>query len=289
MPASLVRFFEVFEIEERFFEMLDSLAAIDAMLEKASQPRQTTSAKKYAFLFLKPDQEAMIRPLFEMNNLIILKKHYLYNNQSPRDSLDAICASETGQDCKLCNDAQNNKKLTADSYVYLPVYVYGVREKVRENGAFVMKNGNPVTRVVQMKEWQEDNTQIEKPLKGFFLLEMNAQKVTGQILKAMRAYARNPKYNHSICGCDYLVAQEGSGQDKTYVITPEPLKPAHPEIAKRMPDINQFHQMILDTRPPVVIQASGVTADSDDFGSFDNLGGLENEETTEDFDADHPF
>lgn len=252
-----------------------SLADIDAMLEQASAPRPTYVRRKASFLFLRPDQTARIRCLYEMNELIILPKHYLYNPINPRQSIDAICGVEISKSCKLCADTKNNKKLTADKYVFIPVYVYGIREKMRdEDGKIIMRNGEPVMRPVLMKEYPDGGGDpVEKPLKGFFLIETCASKATGQILKQLRGYVTNPNYK-SITSCDYTLSQEGSGTDKTFSFVPDPLRAVDPRITANAPTLAEFRQIILDIRPPSLVRSAVVDLpeeDSSTLASWDDV------------------
>lgn len=220
----------------------DALALIDQQLEKAATPR---ASRKPVFLFLKEGHSALIRFLFNLGDCIVLNKHNKYA-ESADMRVNAICAVEIGQQCKYCARVEDDKKLTANVTFYLPVYVYGVRDK----------NGNPVT-------YKDPETEEEKPVKGFRVLELTSFGTIGTVLKTLRSYTKDEDYNHTITGNDFTLTQVGAGQKKDFTLVPKPAKPMHPTIAQNMPKIDGFHKAILEALPPATIgEVQAATSDS---------------------------
>lgn len=211
---------------------VNALDLIDQELERAAAPR---ASRKPVFLFLKEGYSALIRSLFNLGDCIVLQKHNKYSEHA-ESRVNAICAKEIGQECKYCGLIEHDKKLQANTVFFLPVYVYGVRDK----------SENPVT-------YKEADTQEEKPVKGFRVLELTSFGTIGTVLKTFRSYTKDPDYSHTITGNDFTLTQIGSGQTKDYTLVPKPAKPIHSAIVEHMPDIASFHKAILEALPPTTI------------------------------------
>ncbi len=71
--------------------------------------RLTPSSKKG----ISPNQEAVIRPLFDLDQVVVMAMHRQYNEAEPTRSINAVCARELGQKCKYCELAMTDKKMAA--------------------------------------------------------------------------------------------------------------------------------------------------------------------------------
>lgn len=214
---------------------LDVLNLIDKAVERASAPRKSG---KPVFLFLKEGHKALIRPLFNLDEAIVLAKHNKWSENADY-RVNAICAAELGKACVHCESAKTleDKKLAASATIYLPVYIYQV----------VDKTGTRVT----YKEKDEQGNESEKPVTGFRVLELPLFGTMFNVLKVFRSYMRD---DGSICQCDFSIEQVGEGQKKSFVVIPKAPKPLGPAIQKAAAalDIVKFHDAIMGALPPSI-------------------------------------
>lgn len=212
---------------------VDTLAKIDAELKRAATPR---TSRKQVFLFLSPGQKALVRPIYNLNAVPTLDKHFKWSEN--RDyRVDAICAYEIGETCELCEAAKEEKKLTASATFFVPVYVYGVVN---------IETGAKVT-------YKDPETQQDKPLVGFRILELSAFGKISAVLKHFRSYHRDDE-SHDITTCDFTIELSGAGNTKDYIVTPKAPKAMHPQIRAKAPSLDAFRQAIIEARPPQVVQ-----------------------------------
>jgi hypothetical protein len=215
---------------------MNALDLIDQQLSEAAKPR--TSNKKPVFLFLKEGHKAVIRPLFDLHNAVVLKKHNKWSDD-PNERVNAICASEEGKPCVYCQHAEHDKKLTANLCFYLPVHVYGVLDQY---------SGQKVT----FKSKDESGSETEQPVQGIRLLELAAFGTIGKVLKSFREFMRDED-NCKITECDFSLTQVGSGQKKDFVLMPKAPKAMPEQLRNILTTISadNIRQRVLEALPPV--------------------------------------
>lgn len=215
---------------------INALDLIDEQLQKAAAPK--TSGKPL-FLFLKPDEKFLIRPLFDLKDCVVLMKHNLWS-EDPNKRVNAICAQEEGKACLYCQQAQDNKKLTPKLHFYLPVFVYkGINQKTQKE--------------ITYEETQEDGSKVTKPIKGFRLLELAAFGTVGDILKWLREFVKDED-NCKITECDFSLSQTGEGTTKTFVLMNKAPKPMAKELVEKVATITaeSVKARVLESRAPFI-------------------------------------
>jgi len=219
---------------------MNALDLMDEQIQKAATPKSTG---KPIFLFLKPDEKFLIRPLFDLKDSVVLMKHNFWS-EDPNKRVNAICAKEEGKSCLYCQQAQDNKKLTAQLHFYLPVYVYqGVNQKTQE----------PVT----YEETQEDGSKVKKPVKGIRLLELMAFGKAGDVLKWLREFVKDED-NCKLTECDFNYSQSGTGQTKSLIMQNKNPKPMSEQLAKVAATVNleNVKSRVLEARAPFIAESS---------------------------------
>jgi hypothetical protein len=216
--------------------MADVLTLIDNATERANAPK---ASRKPVFLFLSEGQKALVRPLFNLTDAIVMPKHNKWS-ENKEYRVNAICGVEIGKECQHCESAKTlaDKKLNASQVIFLPVYVYQVVEA---------KTGVKVTYV----EKDDAGNETEKPISGFRVLELPLFGKAFNILQAFRSYMRDED-EHDIRVCDFVIEQNGAGQNKNFVVIPKAPKPVNPKITDHCPDITKFHEAILGACPPLI-------------------------------------
>lgn len=232
---------------------INTLDLMDEELQRASAPK---TSNKPLFLFLKEGHKAVIRPLFDLKDAIVLKKHNRWS-ENANHRVNAVCASENEKPCAYCQQMADDKSYTPKLHFYLPVYVLGV----------VDDKGEKIT----YEEKGENGEKATKPVQGIRLLEMSASGTIGQVLKAFREFMKEED-NPPITGCDFTLTQSGSGTKKTYVLMPKMPK-AMPDQFKKMLQDDKFKSenirtKILEALPPVISEDK-----SDPFGNTTLQGG----------------
>jgi hypothetical protein len=226
---------------------MNALDLMDEQLAKAAAPRSTG---KPIFLFLKPDEKFLIRPLFDLKDSVVLMKHNLWS-EDPNKRVNAICAREEGNECLYCQQAQNNKKLTAKLHFYLPIFVYkGINQKTQTE--------------VSYEETQEDGSKVTKPVKGFRILELAAFGTIGDILKWMREFVKDED-NCALTECDFSLSQSGEGTTKTFILQNKNPKPMSDQLVKAASSINleNVKSRVLEARAPFILDTPRKGSDTD--------------------------
>lgn len=214
---------------------INALDLIDEQLQKAAAPK--TSGKPL-FLFLKPDEKFLIRPLFDLKDSVVLMKHNLWS-EDPNKRVNAICAQEEGKACLYCQQAQDNKKLTPKLHFYLPIFVYkGINQKTQKE--------------ITYEEAQEDGSKQTKPIKGFRLLELAAFGTVGDILKWLREFVKEEEC--SLTACDFSLSQVGEGTSKSFVLMNKAPKPMAKELAEKAATVTaeNVKARVLEARAPFI-------------------------------------
>lgn len=224
---------------------IDVMSLVDREVERRAQPRPPAGSRRPLFLFFKKGHRALIRPLYNLPQAIVLRKHNKWN-QEPNLRVNAICAQEEGKSCLYCVRAEqeSDKKLLSQTVLYVPIYVYSVIDAA----------GQAVT----YDEYSESGEKETKPIKGVRLLELTLNGTAFQILSQFRDMVRDQAYEHTITGCDFTVTQIGEGTDKSFTVTPKPPKQMHPTIQGLIPKREVLRQRILEALPPFIqTEASG--------------------------------
>lgn len=212
---------------------IDVLAAINQELTRASLPK---ASGKPTFLFLKEGQKALLRPLYNLNQALVIKKHNKWSENADY-RVNAICAGEVNKSCFHCERAKDDKKLSANITFYLPVYVYSVTDT---------KTGNQIT----YKEKTEDGKEVEKPVTGIRVLELTSFGTIGAVLKFFNSFYKDDE-SHTIIGRDFTIEQVGSGQKKSFVCIPKDPKPMSQQMKALIPTPERLRERILEALPPL--------------------------------------
>lgn len=217
---------------------IDVMNLIHTEEERRAQPKQPAGNRRPLFLFFKPGHRALVRPLYNLPQAVVLMKHDKY---SPERSgrVNSICAAEEGKPCFYCLKVGNDKKLAAKKMLYVPVYVYGV----------VDSSGVAVTYEEHVEGSEE---KVTKPVKGVRVLELKLSGTEFAILSQFNNIAKDAEYNHTITGCDFTITQSGSGQDKSFTATPKPPKAMPPQMSALIPDREHLRKLILEALPPFI-------------------------------------
>lgn len=213
---------------------------INKATERANAPKKSG---KPVFLFLAEGQKALIRPMFSLEDGIALQFHNKWSENADY-RVNAVCASEIGKPCQHCESAKTleDKKLTASTTIYVPVYVYSVID---------VRSGQKITYT----EKDEQGHESEKSVSGFRVLELGLYGKTLMILQSFSSYERDEDA-HSITACDFAIEQSGKNQLKNFLVTPKTPKPIDARIQSACPGIDRFHEAILGARPPLVVSDS---------------------------------
>jgi hypothetical protein len=220
---------------------------INKATERANNPQPKKSGKP-VFLFFKPGQKALIRPMFDLDNAITMQSHNKYND-NPEYRINAICAKEIGKPCQHCESAKEleDKTLRASDVIYLPVYVYQVIDVL---------TGKKITYT----EKDDEGNQTEKPVTGFRVMELPPYGKPLAILQYFLSYERD---DDLITTCDFSIEQQGKGQVKNFLTSSKAPKPVNPKIQEACPGIDKFHEAILGARPPLVIGGTVESVETD--------------------------
>lgn len=233
----------------------NALDLIDQELTQASAPRVS---RKPLFLFLKEGHKVLIRPLTDLKDAIVLKKHNKWS-EDPSERVNAICASEEGKSCIYCQKSANDRKLNPQMCFYLPTYVYGVIDQ---------STGQKLT----FTRKDENGSETTEQVSGMRLIELSAYGTVGKILKAFREFMREED-NPAITELDFTLTQVGSGQKKDFVLMPKVPKAMTEqikEIASSI-DLDSIRIHILEACPPVVAEEGYHPARGNDASaSFDD-------------------
>lgn len=242
----------------------DPIAELDAEVKRAeSAPRKSG---KPIFLFLKENQKALVRPLYNLNQMIVLMKHNMWS-ENKDFRVNSVCGHELDKTCLFCERVKEggDKKLTANKFFYVPVYVHSVIDT---------KSGEAIT----YKEKGENDEEVEKPVKGFRLLELSMFGSVSAILKHLRGYYRDED-THDITECDFSIEQIGAGQKKSFTTINKKPSPINPAITAKKPTLEAFRESIIAALPCKEVEgdasvtqvaqgAQSASTDSDDVPDF---------------------
>lgn len=217
---------------------INPLDIIDNELARAAAPKASNKAP--LFLFLKEGHKALVRPLCTLEQVVVMQKHNKYAEDAAQ-RVNSICAAEVGKQCAICARVANDKKLTANIFIYLPVYVYNVKDASEQ--------------YVTFKEKDEAGNEQEKPVKGMRLLELSSFGTVADILKWLRSFMKDED-NCKITECNFTITQVGAGQTKSFVVMSKPPKPMDERVAAIIPTSDKIRERILEALPPVAVESS---------------------------------
>lgn len=206
----------------------DPMALLDEEMNKASETR---SFKPFFFSIAK-DEKALIRPLLNMPQYLLVNKHEFYNPGTNKFEVRAICARDVELECQHCIDAQTNKKLSADKRFVLPIYVHAViNTKTGEQSIYETQDGEKL------------------PVKGPRLLEM---KRSSSILRDLVA-AYNESDEHDITGNDFVIRREGEKLETKYTVTMKAPKPFEAEVDAQWKNRDSVLMLFAEACEPKVV------------------------------------
>lgn len=220
------------------------LDLMDSETKRASE--RASGAFVPTFLRLTDGQKARISPLFNLTQCVVMAVHNQYNAADPKQSINAICGLEVGNECLHCEAVPNNKKLSAGTVFFLPVYVSTLEQK-NDAGIYV-----PVT-------YEKDGQTCE--VNGLRILELKAFGTVSIIMQTLRGlYADDDR--HDIRQYGLIVERIGSGQKTNYTVLPKGPR-AMPDVAKALiPTPEKVREMVLAALPPATVISSAPAATS---------------------------
>jgi hypothetical protein len=225
----------------------DDIREQERIAAESKARREANKNKKPIFLWLQAGYTANVRPVHDLK--IMLYKHAKWNSD-PTLSVNALCVRPFGMVCEICKRAEveDDKKLKAQKYFYLPVFVHGVTEKKG-------KDEVPVT----FEQTQEDGSKITKNVQGFRVIEMTSSGVIKSTLNDFMGYAVDTDYK-GLTGSNFLWSQTGKGQDKEYSLRAKPPVEMDPKLKAATPPLEDFLQAIIDRLTPQTDQIAGNTS-----------------------------
>src|ERR1700726_3025693 len=223
--------------------------AVNQAVERAKKAEEAAKAAKSAskkplFLWLKPGQTALIRPLCaRLSGGVKLMKHDLWNKD--RDiNISNICACELepAKPCLLCETAKENKRVTADEWFFLPIFIYQVT--------------NADGSIATFEEKQEDGSKISKEMKNAVrLLELTASGRKAALFHYFRKFPNDPE--HCLLNeCDFTVEKIGEGTGKNFQPSHRNPKPMHDQIKALAVQVTEqsMYDRIIAFCPPKVAE-----------------------------------
>lgn len=209
---------------------VNPLSIIDTELAKASAKSTGSNNKRQVFLYLKVGHTALIRPLYELNNCLALLKHDIYEANDKELQIASICAAEVDQECFFCLKAENegNKRLLANYRIYLPIFIYNVKD---ESGSDVYDDSGNL-------------------LQGVKILELGAFGKIGDVLRFFRTYMKKDP----ITGSDFsYYHKEDDRNFKTFELKEMRKKPINPKVQEIIPSLETIKQHVLEAYAPSIL------------------------------------
>lgn len=218
-------------------EMMDDAKA---RAEKASKGFVPT------FLMLKDHQKAILRPLFNLDECVPMQMHNKFNKVSPKDSINAVCASEQGKVCEYCQAyAAGDKQLAPKMSFMLPVYLYRVGQQNDD------KTWSDVTYT--------DTEGNAQPVKGLRVLELKNYGTVSQVMDVMRSMFAEET---DIRDHDFSIERKGAGTDTSYIVLPRAPKLMPEPVKVLIPKQQDVLDMVIAACPIHAVEGAGATASS---------------------------
>ncbi len=237
---------------------MSTIEQIEQMQRDAEQRRQAVKdgGKAYvsnSIVLLKDGERALVRPLYNMDAVIVVPMHDKFKNtdialSSRTDAsgraiaapISALCAAEFGKPCAFCVNAKENK-LEARHECFVPVYLYGIKDSSDNAITFTTPEGEV------------------KPVKGFRMLRL---KQGSSILAQLMSTFKDADYNRNITSCDFKIERKGMQLDTTYICSPKPPKPMEVNLKVAIPPITKFHEILSEIYPVKILERAPVNGAS---------------------------
>lgn len=235
-------------------------SVLDIMEEETQRATQKTGAFKPTFLLLKDGQKAMIRPLFNLDGVVVMRMHNKYNQGDVKQSINAVCAAEMGQSCVYCADAENDKKLRSAVSFLLPVWVHRIAQK-DETGKWADLT-------------YQDQDGKQQPVYGLRVLELKAFGTISAVFQTLRSLHTEDE-QHDVTRMDLIIERKGAGQQTSYVVLPKAPSSMHPLAKDARPTVDTVREMVLAACPSKVSGAAANGTNGHSNGTVADLGNLD--------------
>jgi hypothetical protein len=224
----------------------DVLAMMDSELKRAKEAAKSGSFVP-TFLRLNDGQKARIRPLFNLTECVVLPMHNKFNKSNPKESINAVCGLEVGDDCPYCEAVASDKALSASTVFMLPVYVSVIEQQDSQTGLW-----SPVT-------YKKDDKEVE--VSGLRILELKSFGAVSSIFETIRDLYREDD-KHDIRQYGLIIQRVGAFQQTSYTILPK--GPSQmPDAAKALiPSSDDVKKMVLAACPPAGTSSSSSSSSS---------------------------
>jgi hypothetical protein len=187
-----------------------------------------SSAGSASWFMLKDGEKALVRCLLNLNQVASVLKHDFWNPSTRKFEVNALCARSLDLDadqCAHCVTARTNKKLSAQKYFIVPLYVYGVKNSAGQPVSYVDQEGN------------------EKAVEGLKYLQL---KASSDILATLLAMYRD---GANLTTMDLKITRAGAGTDTRYTVLPQPPS-TFAVVGIPAQDRESIIQRIADLNPP---------------------------------------
>lgn len=247
--------------------MVSTIEQIEAMQANVEKARQAAKDGPRAYVsnsivLLADGQRALVRPLYNMDAVIVRPMHDKYKNtdvslSSRKDQygsmaaapISALCAAFDGKPCLFCAQPKD-AKLEARFECFVPVYLFKVEQ--------LIDKVNDVWEVVTYTD-PEHNV---KPVKGFRMLRL---KQGSSILNVLMATYKKDAYNRDITCCDFEIQRKGTGLDTDYTCTPNPPSAMSANLKTAIPSIAKFQEVLQAIYPIKILEHAPVNGTGSEY------------------------
>jgi len=210
----------------------NNIEKMEANIARVATSSTNSEKKKGGRVFLWPkvDQIILLRPVYELNQCLMLSTHNKYHIDRSQ-SIQAICAKEIGKNCLYCEASKEDKKLTPSDVIYVPVFVYSITDTNTGMKATYQEQG-------------PNGEKIVKPESGFRVLEL---KEFGGIVSVFNSWKRRP----SITDRDFTLELTKVKERNSYTVIHQDPAPMNPKIRAATPSLDAIEKRLLEALPPV--------------------------------------
>jgi hypothetical protein len=222
-----------------------AMSVLELMDEQIKKAKESPAGGSYkpTFLLLKNGHKALIRPLFNLDAVVVMSMHNKFNQAEPKQSINATCARELDKKCKYCDQVASDKKLAAGVSFMLPVFVYGITDG----------EGKPVT--------YKDADGQEVAVSGIRILELKSFGAISTVLSWLREYfaeCRKDDETYSLTSQDFSITRVGEGQKTDYTVLAKAPKPFTRNVSAITAE--RVRERVIEACPPVVLEDASATA-----------------------------
>src|SRR6266487_5219905 len=241
--------------------MVCTIEQIEQMQANAEKARQAAKDGLRAYVsnsivLLKDGERALVRPLYNMDAVIVRPMHDKFKNTDVSLSsrtvdgravaapISALCAAHDGKPCLLCAQPKD-AKLESRFECFVPVYLYGIKDMVNKAITYTDPDGNT------------------KSVKGFRMLRC---KQGSEILNQLMSTFKDADYGRDVTMCDFKLERHGAGMDTKYVCSPKPPKAMEANLKAAIPPIEKFVSILEEIYPVKILErapVNGATAPTD--------------------------